>query len=312
VKRSRRSAYDKKRNRSKKHSERKFSYGAKAKKTSPPKKASSSTSSSSSASTSSSSSSSSSIDRFKSFEINEQHEKKYKYREVAPKERSGCFNYKLPIAAIIIIAVIRMLMAIGNLTNSTPTKKESPFEKQNARMINRADERASKQLTAYLIHGDIRPVREVAQLTKDSTFLITDHVKVRLFKGFRLHRTSTLPTTRMFAKYSKYYFSYDKVSVNPNKSMTAHWKALRSKLLRRANEGVFSSEDIKSYSFKGLQIEEKEFKITLSSLELHGIATLVESEGKRYFFHFIAQEKSGTYFRRAYLKKYMNFYLKIR
>jgi hypothetical protein len=201
-------------------------------------------------------------------------------------------------------------MSLGSIAKSSSTVDPNSFANKNS--VEEYSKAATRQLTNFMIYGKTRPLREVAQLQKDSTFVITDNVKVRLFKGFHLYDASSLPSTEIFAKFSKYYFSYDKVSVLPTYTMTEQWRTLRKKHLNKIQQDIFSSENTKSYTFKGMQIEEKEFKINIERIELHGVATLVETENTRYFFQFISQEKKDAYFRRAYLKKYLNFYLKIR
>ncbi|MEM6718388.1 MAG: hypothetical protein AAF611_03635 [Bacteroidota bacterium] len=317
MKRSRRSEYDKRRNRSKKHSERKFSFTSKSTKSdasSKPKPKSSSKPKASASSTSSTkkatSPAQSSIDRLKSFEINENNQKKYKYREVVPKKRSGCFNFRLPLFAVIIIAIIRLIMSFNDNSSSNPT--EDPNIKKisnNDRVLKQKFRRTN---AAHLVQGIPWPMRETLQLQKDSLFPIVPNVNVRLFKGFHLYDTSVLKNTAIFAKFAKYYFFYDRVEKSSTTTMSRQWENMRNTLINRMTPSVFSQEEIKNYTFKDIQIEEHDFKILFDSGELHGVATLVEFEDTRYFFHLISKEKPETHFRRTFLRKYLDYYLKIR
>lgn len=333
MKRSRRSEYDKKRNRSKKHSERKFGFSSKTEsKTShadsePAKDStvnsdstSSSTSSSSSSSPSSSSSNSSSsspstsntIDRLQRFEVDENHEKKYTYREITTEKKSGCFNYQLPIAAVIIIFIIKLIIGIGRVTDSPPIIKEEPIIQKIKQQQNKRVNRLISKNPALLIYGLTTPMREVAQLKKDSLFPILPNVNVRLFKGFHLYNTSFSGTTQLLAKFSKYCFFYNRTKKIPNRSMTQQWEDLRKKLARRNFNSQFSYKDTKTYIYKGLQIEEKSFQIKILNFDVQGVATLVDAGDSYYFFHFLSKEKKGHRFDFSYLKKYLNYYLKIR
>lgn len=329
MKRSRRSEYNKKRNRSKKHSERKFGFSSKTEsKTShddsepakdltvnsdsSPSSSSSSNSNSSSSSTSSSSSNSNTIDRLKSFEVDENQEKKYTHRKIIPENKSGCFNYQLPIAAVVIIFIIKLVIGIGRVTDSPPTIKEEPILVKIKQQQNKRVNRLIAKNPALLIYGLSAPMREVAQLKKDSLFPILPNVNVRLFKGFHLYDTSFSEATQLLAKFSKYCFFYNRVKKLPNKSITQQWEDLRKKLARRTFGSQFSYKDTKTYTFKGLQIEEKSFQIKILNFDVHGVATLVDAGDTYYFFHFLSKEKKGHRFDFHYLKKYLDYYLKIR
>ncbi|AXG69773.1 hypothetical protein KORDIASMS9_02000 [Kordia sp. SMS9] len=287
MKRSRRSEYGKKRNSSKKNSEQKFQFSKTAPKKSTP-----------------------TIDRLKSFEIDENQEKKYRNRKVKPKKKSGCFNYQLPLGVVIVIFIVKLISGVVRITDEPKTWKDDPIMLEVERKSKASLQNIIGKNTTFLLVGP-RPMKEVFQLKKDSLFPVIPYVNIHLYKGFHLYDASLLLTSQLFAKFSKYYFFYDRVKKSSYQSMTNQWTEIRGKLAGRIEGTNFSHEETKNYHFKELQIAEKEFKITASGLELHGLATLVEDKTHRYFFHFISKEKEGTYFNAPFLKKYLNYYLKI-
>ena len=309
MKRSRRSEYDKKRDRSEKSSERKLKYSIKS-----TAKTSRSDSNTVSESKPSSSSSSNRIDRLKDFEITENHEKKYTQpRVVIPKEKSGCFNYRLPFAVVIILFIFKLIMGIGKaVSSSSTTTQTDPFMQEIIQNEKKKRRNTIKINVPDYIVGKNKPLQELMQLTQTGTFPIIPHVEVHLFKGFHIYDASGFANTEILAKFSKYYFFCDRVEKSPNESLTNQWATLRNELTQQVYGSAFSYNDSKSYTYKDLKIEEKEFTILSDQTELQGIATLVEFENTRYFFHFISKEKEGTYFKATFLKKYMDYYLKIR
>ncbi|MFK7747806.1 MAG: hypothetical protein AB8B65_05425 [Kordia sp.] len=350
MKRSRRSEYDKKRDRSKKSSERKFRFSTnstdkEADKTQPstsipdsnsePSSDSSSdsdsvsdsvsTSSSDSVSTSTSTSNSSSTATsnppasFERFEVNETRQKKSK--PYIPEGKTGCFNFKLPLAVVIIIfifKVIRGVVGVADTNSSTTTENDlllkELIEKQDKkRKRERARQRRlPKVAAANFIVGRNKPLREVIQLEKDSTFQIREHVKVRLFKRFHIYDTTEFPTTPIIAKFAKFYFFHDVAEKSPGETITSQWETLRRELSEEVYGSVFSSSEIRSYTYKDLNVKLKKFTISSGNTEVQGVAALVEAEDKNYFFQLISNERKGKDFDVRFLMKYLNFYLKIR
>jgi len=313
VKRSRGSEYDKKRNRSKKHSERKFSFNNTSKASDDN---SASSSEKASASTPKPKAASNSNTQYtnpqKRFEINEKQEKKYTYTDVEPKKNSSFLGLKIIVTLVIIaVSLVRIAISFKNMDSSKNTAKTQREVLKNMRRNDRAYRTSSLKATDFVV-GKGKRIREVMQLRKDSTFPIIDHVNIRLFKGFHLYDPAPFPYTEILAKFAKYYFFYDRVEKSPTLSMSGQWEKLRSTSANRVTSSLVSHEEVKNYTYKGLQIEEQDFKVLFGEGELHGVATLVEFENTRYFFQFIAKEKTGTYYRRTFLRKYLNFYLKIR
>ncbi len=310
MKRSRSSKYDRKRNRSKKDSQRASHATSKSTVNSPKEK--STVKSNSTSSSTNASRKSNTIDRLKSFEIDEHQEKKYTHRQVIPKKKSGCFNFRLPLAGVLILFIFKIIMGIDSTTRASKTWKDDPIMLEVDRKSKNSFRNLINKNPAILMLGRFVPMRQVAHLKKDSLFPVHPNINVHLFKGFHLYDARSLPTAQLFAKFSKYYFFYDRIKKNASQSTTDQWTQLRDKLTSKITEAQFSYEDIKNYTYKGLQIEEKKFTITAADLELQGVATLIEAEDIRYFFHFISKEKKTHPFDVSYLKKYLDFYLKIK
>ncbi|KAB8151736.1 hypothetical protein EZY14_017695 [Kordia sp. TARA_039_SRF] len=302
MKRSRRSEYDKKRNSSKKHSERKFRYSKKTDKAT-----------SHSKTNSNSSSNKDTIDRLKSFEINENNEKKYKNRTVKPVKKTDYSGLKaFVIFGILVFSIIRLVVNLtSSQTQNTPLTTQDKALERILQETKKFREIASVRTTDF-IAGKNKIVREVTQLTKDSTLPILEHVTLKLFDKFHMYDTSSLPNTEVLAKFAKYYFFYDRVEKSPNLSMSAQWEQLRNAIANSVTTSVVALENGKNRTYKDMKIEEIDFKILYNNAELHGVATLIEFENTRYFFQFFSKEKAATHFRRNYLRKYLDYYLKIR
>lgn len=123
-----------------------------------------------------------SIDRLKDFEITENQEKKYRHRQVAPKNKSGCFNFKIPLAIVLIVLIFKILMAIDSTARSSKTAKEDPFMQEIMRNEKKPRRNTLKVNAPDFMVGKNKPLREVIQLDKASTFPIIPHVNVQLFK----------------------------------------------------------------------------------------------------------------------------------
>lgn len=290
MKRSRHTRYDKKRTHSKKDSKQAFTFGTKV--FAKPK---------------------TSIDRLQDFEITENRNPKHPNPTfVVPKEKSGCFNYRLPFAVVIILFIFKLILGIGKaISSSSTTTQTDPFMQEIIQNEKKKRRNTVKINVPDYIVGKNKPLRELMQLTQTGTFPIIPHVNVHLFKDFHIYDASGFLNTQILAKFSKYYFFCDRVDKAATESLTSQWATLRNELTRTVNGSTFSFDDHKNYTFKNLKIEEKEFTILSAGTELQGVATLVEFENTRYFFHFISKEKEGKYFNATYLRKYMNYYLKI-
>jgi hypothetical protein len=286
VKRSRHSKYDKKRTRSRKDSKRKFTYGTKQQ-------------------------TKNSIDRLHDFQITENQEKKYNRRQIQPRKGNAFSIVKWPIIIIVLIFIVRLVLSFDGFQNShsTPLKNDSIIQEA---VRKDAQKHLPEVNVRDFIVGKNRRLRQVIQLKKDSTFPIVPYVNLRLFKAFRMYDTAAFPTTPIFAKYSKYYFFYNRVKKYSKQSLTNQWATLRNELTRKVFGSSFTFNDQKNYVYKGMIIKEKEFTILSNNTELHGVATLLEFEGMRYFFHFISKEKEGKRLNTRFLKKNIDYYLKIK
>lgn len=340
MKRSRRSEYDKKRDRSKKDSKRKFTFSNKSenkksdvaatsnspKKSSPSsgssanyESSSTSGSSSGSSSNSTSNSTSNTFDRLQRFEIDENQEKKYQQTYVPPKEKSGCANsFKIPAYIVVAIIVVRLILRFISYqsSNNTSSSKIEDYLRDKRYTTEKTRTKRNKKLSsvnaAKLIVGKNKPLREVVQLEKDSIKDIIPHVQVRLFRRYHMYDSSLFPTTPMLAKFSKYYFFYDEVKVTPNMSLTEQWISHRKQFLNEANDDYFYHERTTNRNVEDLVVKEEKFSILTEGIAIYGAATLVEYKGKRYFFHFISKNRIDETPNYAYTRKYLDYYLKIR
>lgn len=212
----------------------------------------------------------------------------------------------LAIIGTILLIVAQLTLGIIQFsdTSSTPVKNDLPVKKTKKRL--------PKIDVPYFITGKQTVLREVTQLAKDSVLPVIPHTTINLSKGFHLYDTSEFPTTAILAKYSKFYFSYDSIPVAEDQSLTLQWKSLRNNLVAQKPGSVISFKDHLEYSYKGIKIEKKQFTISLLGTNLRGVATLMEFEGMRYFFHFVSVDRTSRISSYLYLRKYMDIYLKIR
>ncbi|QHI36759.1 hypothetical protein IMCC3317_21290 [Kordia antarctica] len=162
------------------------------------------------------------------------------------------------------------------------------------------------------IIGEHTALQEVLQLKKDSVFSVIPHITVKLRGGFHMFNTSEMPTTAVFAKYSKYYFSYDSIAKAENESMTFQWESFRENLVAQKPGSTISIQENMKYTYKGMNIEKKEFTISSLGTHIRGVATLIEFEGMCYFFQFAAEDRTSRESSYHYLRKYLDMYLKIR
>lgn len=215
----------------------------------------------------------------------------------------------LAIIGTILLIVLQLTLGIIQFSDSSSTPVENDW---SVPTLKKSDTRTPKIDVPYFMTGEITKLREVTQLIKDSVFPIIPHITVNLSKSFHLYDTSKFPTTAIFAKYSKFYFAFDSIPVLENKSLTSQWESIRKDIIGHQSYTTFSHENEMSYEYKGISIEKKNFTISSFETNLRGVATLMEFEGMRYFFHFVSEDRTSRVSTYPYLRKYLNVYLKIR
>lgn len=246
-------------------------------------------------------------------------EKSYTERKTYPKKQRSFSVGKWPLGIIVLIFLVKLILNVERCQSisETPIRDNSSvkdiYTTPNYRTTKKTRRNTPKIRVADYIVGKRKRLREVIQLQKDSLFPIIPHVNIRLFKGFHIYDPANFTNTPILAKFSKYYFFYNVEDVSDSETLTQQWARLRKTITDKVFYSDFKYNDYKSFSFKNtLTIEEKEFTITTEGKSLHGVATLIESKNKRYFFHFISKEKQEKVPNYRYLARYLNYYLKIR
>lgn len=212
--------------------------------------------------------------------------------------------------------IITVILAIGQITFgiidfSNNSSSTFDYPKVDPEINRNLEYQFMKMIPMALLTGKMVPGKELLQLQKDSVFPVTEHVNVHLYKKFHLYDSAITSTTELFGKFSKYYFFYDRVEKSASESIVDQWEVLRSKCSRRQiATSIFLHKKFKEYSFKNVTVEEHKFTILWDTIEMQGIAALVETENDRFFFHFISKEKKGHKFDTSFLRKYLNLYLK--
>lgn len=215
----------------------------------------------------------------------------------------------LAIIGTIILIVLQLTLGIIQFSDSSPTPAKNDW---SAPIIKKPSTRTPKIDVPYFMTGERTKLREVTQLVKDSVFPILPNVTINLSKGFHLFDTSRFSTTAIFAKYSKFYVAFDSIPAVENQSLTLQWESFREDIIGQQSYTTFLHEDEMSYEYKGITIEKKNFIISSLGTNLRGVATLMEFEGMRYFFHFVSEDRTSRVSSSSYLRKYLDVYLKIR
>ncbi|WP_420574847.1 hypothetical protein [Kordia sp.] len=324
MKRSRRSEYNKKRDRSKKDSKRKFTFSNKdsQQKESPEKK----------------SVQNDPIPEKKEilhsevvlqkklfpeqkekpidFEVYTKQDQKYQQRTTHQRKKRSFPKITWPFYMVVIFFFIKLILNINRCEQNSSTQNDRyqpAFENRTkTNRSKRNSRKISRVKVSRFIVGKNKRLREVTQLKKDSIIDIVPNVQVRLYKGFHMYNSSVFPSTPILAKYSKFHFFYDVQDVKTDVSMVDQWVSLRKKFINEANDDYFYHERYKTYDFKGLKVREEKFSILVDGIVIYGAATLVEHKNKRYFFHFISKEAIDASPNYMYLRRYLNYYLKIR
>ncbi|WP_046756126.1 hypothetical protein [Kordia jejudonensis] len=340
MKRSRDSRYDKKRSRDKKDDRRKLKFSTKSteksekdersrtsnkderrprvpeKRTPKPETSTVPTTKVATNSTTSSPENTATIpERTVDYEVFSKTDSTYTKRTTHRKKKGGFPKIVLPLAVVGILFLFRILINIGDssddqFSNDPPVTYEPSYE--NTRVVTTPPTKKRKKINvAAFITGEEDRLKEITQLSEDSIVNIIPNVEVRLFKGFHMYETKDFSDTPIVASYSKYHFFYDVQPKVEDQTLSEQWSIFREKLAERSYNGYFMYDYPKKYKSDDFLIEETEFSISLKGNVIYGVATLIEYKNKRYFFQFISKERDDKDPNYAYLRKYLNYYLKI-
>ncbi|WP_430411865.1 hypothetical protein [Kordia sp.] len=249
------------------------------------------------------------------YEVFSQGDKAYKKRTTHRKKKGGFPKIVWPIAVVAFLFLIRILANIGDSDYDT-TSDDFPVEYsptyKDRSVTTQPPKKREKINAAHFIIGEEKELVEVTQLTKDSIITITPNIQVRLFKGFHVYDSEEFPDVPVLASYSKYHFFYDVKEKVADQSMSEQWSIIREQLAENSYDGYFMYQYPKESNIGDLAINETEFSISTKNNTVYGVATLVEHKNKRYFFQFISKEKRDASPNYNYLRKYINYYLKIK
>lgn len=248
------------------------------------------------------------------YEVFSKGDSQYKQRTTHRKKKSGFPKIVLPLSVVGILLLFRFLINLGDsktesFSDDSPVSYEPKYENT---VVTTPTRKRKKIDAAAFIVGKNNPLKEITQLSKDSIIDIIPNVQVRLFKGFHVYDTSNFPDTPILASYSKYHFFYDVQDKVADQSMSEQWSIIREKLAESSYDGYFLYQYPKESKIDDLLINKTEFSISLQDNTVYGVVTLVEYKNKRYFFQFISKERSGKEPNYGYLRKYLNYYLKIK
>ena len=248
------------------------------------------------------------------FEVYSQKDAQYTERTTHKKKKSSYPKITWPLAAVAILFLFRFLLNIGDsssdtITNDIPDNYD-PVSQERIVTTPPSKKRTKINAAAFII-GQEKQLQEITQLKKDSIIDIIPNVQVRLFKGFHVYDSKPFPNIPILTSYSKYHFFYDVQDIVAEQSMSEQWSILREKIAENNYDGYFLYQYPKEYEVDDLLINETEFSISTKGNIIYGVATLVEYKNKRYFFQFISKERGEKEQNYNYLRKYLNYYLKI-
>jgi len=249
------------------------------------------------------------------FEVYSQGDKAYKQRTTHKKKKSSYPKIIWPLAAVAFLFFIRFLVSIGDsssdsITNDIPDSYDPVY--QDRSVTTAPPKKRPKINAAVFIVGNKKKLREVTQLKEDSIINVIPNVQVRLFKGFHVYDSKPFPNIPVVASYSKFHFFYDVQDKVAEQSISEQWSILREKLAESNHKGYFMYQYPKEYEIDDLLINETEFSISTKGNIIYGVASLVEYKNKRYFFQFISKERVEKEQNYNYLRKYLNYYLKVK
>lgn len=248
------------------------------------------------------------------FEVFSKEDKKYKQRTTHRKKKSSFPKAALPIGVVILLFLIRMIANFGDSSSeSIPDRYQPKYENRSSTSTSSYPKRKREKIDAtYFFIGEGNRLREITQLTSDSIIKIVPNVEVRLFKGFHIYDSKRYPNSPILASYSKYRFFYDRVEKEKDISMSEQWSIMREKLAESVYNGYFIYQYPKEYKVDDLVVNETEFSISTKDNIVYGVATLVEYKNERHFFQFISKERDDKDPNYNYLRRYLNYYLKIK
>lgn len=334
MKRSRHSRYDKKRSRDKKDDKRRFSFSTKnsenntqaserkrisnkeeRRRKTPEKRTQKPEYKNSNSDTISENTTTQTQNYHVDFEVFSKSDTVYKQQTTHRKKKRGFPKIVLPIGIAIILFLVRIILAFGGSSSqSIPDHHSNRYQPvYENRSVRSTPKRRRKRINAaYFFIGKGNRLREITQLKKDSIINIIPDVEVHLFKGFHIFDSKPYPKSPILASYSKYHFFYDVQETVKNQSISEQWSIMREKMAENAYNGYFLYQYPKKYKIDDLLVTETEFSISTTGNIVYGVATLVAYKNKCHFFQFISKEKEGKSPNYNYLRKYLNYYLKIK
>lgn len=317
MKRSRRSEYDKKRNRSKKHSERKFQFSAnrtdkdsdvspKNNKDTPHHKEQKLKTSNkkdtakalpqtekATATFAQTNTTNHPID----FEVFSKNDKKYQQRTTFQKKPSLFSKLKLPLISSVIIVVLFGLVFMLNLKDYTPqrnsldapnytkgpsvdTKKRDSIRKISKR--ERFKRLVKPDLSRVIVGSNVK-LKE--KKVRNSTYKkrIIPNVTVHIPKELPIFDTKAIPNVSILAKNSEQYFFYSSEKIEKGKVMITQWIHLRKSHIDESLDDYFNFANSERYD-KG-NILEVDFSIIIDGFIFYGAATLIKHKDRYHFFH---------------------------
>ncbi|MFK7747805.1 MAG: hypothetical protein AB8B65_05420 [Kordia sp.] len=329
MKRSRRSEYDKKRNRSKKSSERKFQFSVNgpnndsdvsqkhSKNTIRPKEEKRKTpdkkpkTNQPTARFTETNTTNHPID----FEVFSKRDRQYKQRTSFQKKKSLFSRFKIPIITAILMLGLGFIFSLieyntekntseesttNEYQNASPAKQDSmrqAYKRAYLRQdsIKKATRRENfkkivkTDITRVIVGNDMQPKKRKA---RNSTYIkqIIPNVFVHIPKEFPMYNTNASPNVAIFAKNSDEYFFYSKEKPEKWKNMIMQWIDLRRSLIDESLDDYFNLAGSESYD--NYRIKEADFSMIIDGFIFYGVATLIKYNNQYHFFHFIKVRSS--------------------
>jgi len=145
------------------------------------------------------------------------------------------------------------------------------------------------------------------RLEKDSVFQITDNIRLSMRKNFRMSTANENDELPVFAIFKPYYFAYNKLEKDPNKTLTNQWKDLRANYGYKNRNSTFNIVDTMQTYNNSVKYK---FEYTNSNgAKIIGVAQLTEENNQRYFFQFSTNSDDVSY---NTLIKYLGYYVNIK
>ncbi|MEM6685087.1 MAG: hypothetical protein AAF617_04760 [Bacteroidota bacterium] len=342
MKRSRRSEYDKKRNRSKKHSERKFTYAKKETEThksvtkklttkessrkATEKKKIANTAQKEPISTATFTQKTASIHPI-DYEVFSKNDKKYRQRTSFRRKRSILSRFKWPLIIIAIFVTVNLIMKLIHsevtaLKTSKVTVYEETEEVEVDDEVYELDtsesfyererrlkfERMLRTDASVLIVGtNVKLIPK--RVTKDFVKRVLPNVTVQLPKVFTQYNTNAFPKLVTLAKDSIKYFFHESEKIIPSKTMYQQWRTHRDSYINDDTNDYFYDE----YLSKNRENNSMDMNSSYiyKGFVLYGAAILIEHNNRYHYFQYMEKKALDDKPHYKEVRKKLNTYLKI-